>query len=191
MAPLDLFARTGLPDEIALLRAAHPRETWQGHVRLGTTARFWLERHRMFRDLGDQLGAGAGALAAGTVDGRRFMTWFAPRIRLYLGELHGHHTVEDHHYFPVFRAADPRLARGFEILDADHHAIDGLIHELADGAGALMEALRGRGETARAVETLTLTLGRSLSGIARHLDDEEDLVVPLILERTEEGLGIG
>lgn len=191
MAGLDLFARDGLPDEIALLRARFPREGWDGHANLGPVARFWLERHGMFRELGAALGEGADALAAGEVDGRRFMGWFAPRVRLFLGELHTHHAVEDHHYFPVFRAADPRLARGFEILDADHHAIDALVHAIAEGAANLQQALAGRGDPARAADHLAHTLSRSLPGIARHLDDEEDLVVPLILDRTEGGLGIG
>lgn len=188
---LDLFDRGGLPDEIALLRAAFPRDTWEGNDRLGPVARFWLERHAMFRDLGASLAEGAGALAAGEVDGARFMPWFAPRIRFYLGELHSHHAVEDHHYFPVFRAADPRLVRGFEILDADHHVIDGLIHDLAERAGALGEALSGRGDPARAAHAFSAAITRSIAGIRRHLDDEEDLVVPLILDRTEERLGIG
>lgn len=28
-------------------------------------------------------------------------------------------------------------------------------------------------------------------GLVRHLDDEEDLIVPLILERGEDALGVG
>jgi hypothetical protein len=30
-----------------------------------------------------------------------------------------------------------------------------------------------------------------LKGLIRHLDDEEDLIVPLILDRGEEALGVG
>ena len=29
-----------------------------------------------------------------------------------------------------------------------------------------------------------------LKGLAQHLDDEEDLIVPLILDRSEEALGV-
>jgi hypothetical protein len=29
-----------------------------------------------------------------------------------------------------------------------------------------------------------------LKGLVRHLDDEEDLIVPLILDRSEEALGV-
>jgi hemerythrin-like domain-containing protein len=190
MDGLDLLARDGLPDGIAALRARFPREEWDGHPRLGPVARFWLERHRMFRQLGSTLAEGSAAVAAERVDPGRFMAWFAPRLHLYLGELRSHHAVEDHHYFPVFRAAEPRLARGFEILDADHHAIDTLIRDLADAATGLRDANAGHGEVARAADALVASLSRGLSGIDRHLDDEEDLVVPLILHRTEGALGI-
>jgi len=187
----DLFARDGLPDEIALLRVRFPREIWADNKRLGPTARLWLERHAMFRALGAAIAEEAEAFAAGMVDEQRFMRWFAPRMRLYLGELHTHHAVEDYHYFPIFRAADPRLARGFEILDADHHAIDALVRDVAETAGALAAALTGGGDPARPAERLTRSIGKGVTGIGRHLDDEEDLVVPLILDTGEDGLGIG
>jgi hypothetical protein len=32
--------------------------------------------------------------------------------------------------------------------------------------------------------------GTLLRGLVRHLDDEEDLIVPLILDRSEEKLGV-
>jgi len=190
MDELDLLARHGLPDEIAALRARFPRDTWNGHENLGPVARFWLERHPMFRELGAALREGAEAHAAGQVDGGRFLGWFAPRVRLYLGELDTHHAVEDHHYFPVFRKAEPRLARGFEVLDADHHAVDAMIRDVAAATASLHEALSGRGEPSRAADALARSLSRTGFGIERHLDDEEDLVVPLILERTEGALGI-
>ena len=45
-----------------------------------------------------------------------------PRLQTLLGNLHGHHQIEDHHYFPVFRQAEPRLAAGFGLLANDHVA---------------------------------------------------------------------
>lgn len=186
----DLFERPGLPPELRVLVAAYPREVWPAHPNLGDTAALWLQRHAMFRDLGGQLTGAASDLAEGRRDGGPFLAWFAPRAGFFLNELHAHHMIEDVHYFPVFRTADPRLAAGFELLDADHVTLDRLIHEFADATNALGEALTGTGEAAGAAATLAQRSGHTLAGLLRHLDDEEDLVVPLILERTEAGLGL-
>lgn len=144
----------------------------------------------MFRDLGGAITGAADQLRDGQIEAHAFMGWFAPRINFFLNELHTHHGVEDEHYFPLFRAADHRLGRGFDILDADHHVIDGLIHELAADANALAAALKGTGEIARAAETLAARLHKTLGGLIRHLDDEEEIIIPLILDRTEGVLGV-
>ncbi|WP_108660879.1 hemerythrin domain-containing protein [Acuticoccus kandeliae] len=186
----ELFERTTLPDEVAVLRALYPREVWPDHRNLGAMASFWLERHAMFRDLGAALASGTAEFRDGHLEANGFLRWFAPRINMFLNELHGHHAVEDHHYFPVFRAADARLVRGFEILDADHHLIDALIHEIADRGQALYTALQARGDAGRASDALCTTLDRTLKGLLQHLGDEEEMVIPLILDRTEAKLGI-
>ncbi len=47
------------------------------------------------------------------------------------------------------------------------------------------DTLRSRGDAYAAAS------GALLKGLIRHLDDEEDLIVPLILERGEDALGVG
>jgi hypothetical protein len=37
----------------------------------------------------------------------------------------------------------------------------------------------------------SLVTDELLSGLVRHLADEEDLIIPLILDRGEDGLGMG
>lgn len=185
-----LSSRAGFTDEIALLRPLHPRPVWMAHPNLGMTASFWLQRHGWFRQMGDALSAGALAFREQPDDADGFMRWVLPRLQLFLGELHAHHDVEDVHYFPLFRAADLRLARGFDILDADHRAINGVIHRLDEAASALRDVVRiGAGPEA-AGDALAAALGQAAIVLARHLDDEEDLIIPLILDRGEHGLGI-
>ena len=186
----DLFRRVALPPELRVLADRHPRGTWERHPNLGATAAFWLERHGMFRALGAGLADAAAAFREERVPAATFLPWFGPRFGFFLRELHGHHHVEDHHYFPLFRAADPRLSRGFDLLDADHGAIDGLIRALDAAGGALGRAAAAEGDAARARADLAGRIDAALPALARHLDDEEDLVIPLILERTEGGLGI-
>ncbi|HWC92954.1 MAG TPA: hemerythrin domain-containing protein, partial [Pseudolabrys sp.] len=58
-----------------------------------------------------------------------------------------------------------------------------LLRALAAAAGE-PGALQRRGEDYAAAS------GRLLKGLTRHLDDEEDLIVPLILDRGEQALGV-
>ena len=186
----DLFERAPLGNDIAVLLARYPREVWPEHRNLGHTAQFWLQRHGMFRELGEMMKAGAVEFAEGRVAANAFMGWLGPRLSLFLRELHSHHHVEDAHYFPIFRAADARLGQGFDILDADHHTIDALIHDLAGAGMSLQKALGGSGDVNGASAALSERLAKTTAGLVRHLDDEEDIVVPLILDRTEGGLGL-
>lgn len=178
MSDFDLFLRAGLPDEIAALRRVHPRP-WEDED-LGDLARFWLDRHDLFRRFAALLLPAADALRGGTLAPGDALPRLGPRIEAYLGELHGHHAIEDRHYFPVFRTADPRLSRAFEILDADHATLDGLIHRLV----GTLNALRASTADPAAAERLGATLAGTVGAVARHLEDEEDIVIPLLIERT-------
>jgi hypothetical protein len=44
---------------------------------------------------------------------------------------------------------------------------------------------------ARAADDYVTAGAVLLRGLIRHLDDEEDLIVPLILDRGEQALGVG
>lgn len=192
MTDLDLDRRTGWPPELRVLLDRHPRESWPNAARIGPTGRFWLQRHDLFRELTQALTMAAGELQEDRVDAARFVPWFRPRIGFLLHELHGHHRIEDLHYFPVFQAADPRLARGFEVLDADHHAIDRAIAELGTASDALLRVLAApAADRPGAIAGLATTLPAFLRRLERHLDDEEDLVIPLLIDRGEGPLGIG
>ena len=120
---LDLDLRTGWPPELRRFLDRYPREVWPEHVNLGATARFWLEIHDGFRDLGAALGGKSGDFREGLVTPDEFRGWLAPRLQTLLTHLHGHHQIEDLRFFPLFAAAEPRLTRGFEVLERDHEAI--------------------------------------------------------------------
>lgn len=197
MTDLDLDRRTGWPLDFRILLDRHPRESWPNAAGIGAVGRFWLERHGLFRELATALTMAAGEFREDRLDAARFVPWFRPRIVFLLRELHGHHQVEDVHYFPVFQAADPRLARGFQVLDADHHTIDRAITELGTASDVLLRALATPADDRPAVDRpgaiagLATTLPAFLRRLERHLDDEEDLVIPLIIDRGEGPLGIG
>ncbi|SLN55703.1 hypothetical protein PSA7680_02899 [Pseudoruegeria aquimaris] len=173
-ASLDLARREGLPPALRVLLEEIPREGWEAHPAFGELVRFWLDRHLMFRRLTGAMQADVEAL----IDGRLGFDGCAPRLSRYggllLNELHGHHQIEDHHYFPRLARLDTRIERGFELLENDHAAMDGLLHGMADAANALLQG----GEAGVFADQLA-NFTRLLD---RHLVDEEDIIVPVILK---------
>ncbi len=188
---LALASRTGWPEEMRVLLAKYPREQWQGHVNLGGMARFWLSRHDMFRELAVMIREDENWFSSGALAPAEFPRLFVPRLQFLLSQLDVHHQIEDYHYFPIFRAADERLARGFDVLEGDHHAIHADMERVAQTANAFLRELSGDVDTLRRCgDNYAAASGALLKGLIRHLGDEEDLIVPLILDRSEEALGV-
>lgn len=185
---LSLDNRSGLPPELRVLYEQYPRELWLGHADIEGTGRFWLDRHNAFREIGAALEQGLADFREERVEAARFGRWLVPLLSHFLNDLNGHHQVEDGHYFPVFRAADARLTKGFDILDRDHEAIHGLIDGTVGTANALLGTLEGDPDRLRrAADAYADTSLRLVRGLMRHLEDEEDIIIPMILERGEAG----
>lgn len=174
-----------LDESLLFLARQHPRP-WEQNPRLGETAGFWLQRHDFFRKLDGLIRDATDAAVARQVDPDQYNPWAARHLQLFLGQLEEHHAVEDHNYFPLFRAAEPRLAKGFDILDLDHEMIHGHIHALAEKANTFLNAPQNKPDAVRTlIETFReayATMGRDL---VQHLADEEDLIVPLLIDRGE------
>lgn len=193
---LDLDLRPGLPPDLRVLLDRYPREVWPEHANLGETARMWLGRHDMFRDFGGVLSQALADHREGRIEIAAFRHWFAPRLRFFLQNLEGHHQVEDHQYFPRFLSADRRLARGFDLLESDHEVIHADLVATAETATLLLSAAsasQGKAQDGlrRAADAYAEASERLLRRLMRHLEDEEDLIIPLILDRGEPALGIG
>ena len=188
---LALTRRTGWPENLRVLLEQYPRERWDAHANLGEMARFWLSRHAMFRELSETIEQVTQQFRAGKLPPAEFARQFVPRLQFILDQLSVHHQIEDFHYFPIFRAADARLAIGFDVLEGDHHHIHGDMARTAETANAFLQALRSDTDTLRRCSDGYADASATLlKGLIRHLDDEEDLIVPLILDRGEEKLGV-
>ena len=172
-----------------MLLDRYPREVWPGHQNLGEMACFWLDRHESFRRLGAALQNATADFREGALAPDRFRRSFAPRLQLFLQSLEGHHQIEDHHFFPVFRAAEKRLQRGFEVLEQDHETIHEAIVTAVETANALLTAIDGDVDVLRrASEGYAEASDRLIARLHRHLGDEEDLIVPVILDQGERTL---
>ncbi|CUH40399.1 hypothetical protein JSE7799_03131 [Jannaschia seosinensis] len=181
MTDLDLTKRQGLPDALRALAEEYPRTGWSEAGPFRNLITFWLDKHMSFRHLLDRLEADGQAALDGA-DPAAYRHSLARHGGLLVNELHGHHTIEDTHYFPVLERTDPVFAKGLEILEADHHALDGLLHELTDKANAVLREPSDGNALRDHVGALQAVLGRSNPMLLRHFEDEEDLVVPVLLK---------
>ena len=176
---LALHQRAGLPDALRVLAEAYPRAEWTAHPNFGEMIRFWMDRHAMFRQLTGVMRDDLHAL----IDGKTDFATYAPRLSHYggtlLNQLHGHHQIEDHHYFPRLIRLDPRLERGFDLLETDHAAMDGLLHDFAEGANGVLQGAQA-GPFLDKLDGFTTLL-------ERHLTDEEEIVVPVVLKTGFDG----
>lgn len=184
-----LQTRSGLPDALRVLLAEAPREGWEGDPRFNDLLRFWLDRHQSFRWALATLRRDAEAV----VDRRSEPLAYAGALSQlggrFVAELHGHHQIEDIHYFPVLAARDPRVSRGFDILDRDHHALDAELERFVAGANGVLRAADSPVDLVDLAGRFRDDLARLEGFIDRHLIDEEELVVPVILKYGMDGLG--
>ncbi len=177
---LDLAQRQTLPAEFRLILGDYPRATWPDHRDFNGLAAFWLDRHLGFRQTMTALNTEAEAMLDRSLDPTQWKRRLSQRGSALLGDLIGHHQIEDQTYFPELTRLEPRLARGFDMLDADHHALHDLIDRFATGANAALSAEGPALHVAAAAFHKDLQQFQTL--LARHLTDEEDLVLPVVLK---------
>lgn len=180
MTDLSLTSRSGLPDALRVLLEDMPRDAWEAHPEFHGLVSFWLERHLMFRQLMAVMERQSDEMLDRRIEGARFAGEISRYGSLFLQNLHGHHQIEDTQYFPRLKLIDPRLERGFDLLDADHHALDGILARFADAANGAIRAVKD-GDGRMGVEVFRKELLGTQRLIDRHLVDEEELIVPVIL----------
>ena len=178
---LTLEARDGLPDALRVLLQTYPRDTWPAHSNFAGLVAFWLDRHLFFRNLLTHLITETEAVIDAKTDPQTYAANLSRGGSALLQNLHNHHNIEDHHYFPVLSTWEAPLERGFRLLDADHHAMDGLLNRFADGANAVIQGTTEPGPFREDLLSFQAMLNR-------HLIDEEELIVPVILKHGPGGL---
>lgn len=186
---LSLDLRSGLPDALRVLLAEYPRQGWAADRHFQGLVAFWLERHMGFRKLLGMIRADTQALLDRTMDRAQFSGKLNRLGGRFVNDLHGHHQIEDRHYFPVLAAKERGIALGFEILDRDHHAIDGHLAGFVKSANAVLQHHVDRSALQDAAGQFYTDLLRLERFLNRHLIDEEDLIVPIILRHGADALG--
>jgi iron-sulfur cluster repair protein YtfE (RIC family) len=185
---MALAVRSGLPDPLRLLVERYPRIGWEAHPNFTMLTRYWLDRHLGFRRMQATLAEDTRSFLDKGEEPRAYAGRLYRVAAQLIDELHGHHSIEDHHYFPMLQALDARIGWGFDLLERDHQALDGVIRDLAEATNGVLAAVRageGAEPAAAVLDGRIAGLGRLLD---RHLVDEEELVVPVILDHPEAGL---
>jgi hypothetical protein len=174
---LDLTTRAGLPADMLWLREALPRDRWTG---LNQTAAFWMQMHDGFRRQKADMAAAIADWRAGG-DVRAFHSRILPILQAHLQHLDGHHRIESGHYFPQFRRAEPRIQSGLDLLDRDHEAVHAHLEAMFLAAREFHGRLQtGAPDPTSAADRLADAVLANAAPMLRHLEDEEDIVIPLI-----------
>ncbi|MBS1303093.1 hemerythrin domain-containing protein [Loktanella sp. SALINAS62] len=189
MTDLSLESRDGLPDALRVLLDSYPREGWTRDPGFNGLISFWLDRHMMFRRLMAEMQSGTERLLDRKDDPQGFARQLSRYGGMFVNGLHEHHMIEDSHYFPRLQLKDDRIARGFEILDADHHALDGHLNAFAEGANATLRQIDDRDRLQNEAGAFRDRLNEMARLLNRHLVDEEELIVPVILKFGSDDLG--
>jgi len=177
-----------MPREMQSLLQDYPRDSWDAHPGFREKTRNWLRAHQMFR----QLGQITRVETERFLDKSRSGDEYARRLSHYggmlVGNLHGHHGWEDHSFFPELSAADPRFDAGLEILEKDHQELDVVLDNFTKTANRAIKLVQLDEKQAHTeagkLHVVTETIEAFL---ARHLCDEEELAVPIILHHRLRG----
>lgn len=177
-----------MPATMRVLLDDYPRDSWDAHPGFKEKTKHWLGAHQMFRRLGELVRSETELY----LDKSREPDDFAGRLSYYgnalVANLHGHHNWEDKSYFPELSAADPRFDAGLEILEKDHQELDRVLDTFTETANRSIKLIhldepQAREEAGR-LHGLAGTIEAFLD---RHLADEEELAVPIILHHRLRG----
>lgn len=157
-----------------------PRAT-SSDATLSDIARFWLQMHDGFRRETDHMAQASELVLGSSLEARAYHDRVLPVLAGFLQHLNGHHHVETGHYFPQFRRLDPARIAALDLLDRDHDAVHAHLEALAATGNALHRAVRGGAGSSRddALALADAVLA-ARAPLTRHLDDEEDIVIPVL-----------
>lgn len=177
-----------MPATMRILLDDYPRDSWDAHPGFKEKTKHWLGAHQMFRRLGELVRSETELY----LDKSRQPDDFAGRLSYYgnalVANLHGHHNWEDKSYFPELSAADPRFDAGLEILEKDHQELDRVLDRFTETANRSIKLIHLDEPQAREEAGRLHGLAGTIEAfLERHLADEEELAVPIILHHRLRG----
>lgn len=158
------------------------RDEWPKHRRYQGMANFWLGIHRNLLQGSHQLANGFEALLDTPPSeiqdelNARKLQQFGNQL---ISQLHHHHEIEDHNYFPQFVQLYPNMAHAIELLDGDHQ----VLHQALEDTQLALVDMMAQKPIDRDMIAQVAKGSRELEKIiTRHLWDEEEIIIPILLE---------
>ena len=177
-----------MPSEMQSLLRDYPRDAWEAHPGFKEKTRHWLGAHQMFRQLGASIRKDTESYLIGERDGDDYAGRLSYRGGALVSNLHGHHGWEDHSYFPELSVTDPRFDVGLNILEKDHADLDAVLDRFTRTANRTIQLVQLDETSARDEAGKLHGITESIEAfLKRHLTDEEDLAVPIILHHRLRG----
>jgi hypothetical protein len=166
-----------------------PRERWPQNPGFRGEAEFWTQIHEGLLSASATLAAWSQQ-ALEERDMSR-MGQIAPQIkslgRRLVHHAHGHHHIEDDHFFPMFLRAFPQLQHPLELLDGDHKVLAEVLDSLEKAVDRFTVAPAGsdrqmRDQWLTGADELLLQARRLDTLFIRHIGDEEEICIPAMLQ---------
>jgi hypothetical protein len=93
-----------------------------------------------------------------------------------------HHTWKDRQFFPQLSSADLRSERGLDLLEKDHEVLDDILDRFTRASNRYLKLLDLDPTSAEQELGDIHTAGCHIQSLlSRHLQDEKDMIVPIIL----------
>lgn len=177
-----------MPKEMRFLLEKYPRDSWDAHPGFKEKTRHWLGAHQMFRRLAERILLDTEDVLNNDMG----LDDYAGRLSYHggnlVGSLHGHHGWEDRSYFPELSAADPRFDAGLELLEQDHADLDKVLDDFTRTANRVIKlSALDEAQAYDEAGQLHATSKTIKAFLERHLSDEEELAVPIILHHRLRG----
>lgn len=181
--------RTGISSQLRRALFDVPRAEWRSYRQFRGEAEFWTQIHEGLLEASSTLPGWLKQFQA--MDDIGAMRALSPRIARLGGDLvhhaHGHHHIEDHHFFPAFLRLFPRLEHALEMLDGDHKVLSQVLDDLEGAVAAFPVAPEGSDKQMReawlkGAEQLLPAAERLDALFIRHIGDEEEICIPAMLQ---------
>ncbi len=185
----DFNIRTeDMPSEMQVLLHDYPRDTWPSHPGFREKTKHWLDAHRMFRKLAASVRGDVEDFLDANMDAEGFANAVSANGNALVRNLHGHHGWEDRVYFPELSKAEPRFDAGMAILENDHAELDFVLDQFTRTANRTIQLCQLDAERLKDEAAVLYGVAGTIEAfLDRHLKDEEELAVPIILHHRLRG----
>lgn len=166
------------------------RDQWPQHHRFAGEAEFWLQVHKALLGAAAELPARCASLMLVLDEPparKKQLTQLSQLGGQLIHHAHTHHHVEDHHFFPVFKQAYPKLSHHMELLDGDHRVLTEVLDQLETAFKTMPVVNDDANQTTKSLLTIKAEelyhAAKRLDALfTQHIGDEEEICIPALLE---------